>query len=93
MSNLDTRLRQDNEPPGQSAQRPYLDQGQASEYLETKGLKIAPKTLGKLRVTGGGPAYRLNRAGSWRSSLWPGLSSKRALQRPTSVAESPEEIP
>ena len=36
----------------------YLDQDQASEYIAGKGLRIAAKTLGKLRVTGGGPAYR-----------------------------------
>jgi hypothetical protein len=36
----------------------YLDQDLASAYLAEKGLRIAPKTLGKLRVTGGGPAYR-----------------------------------
>jgi hypothetical protein len=40
------------------AEARYLDQDQASEYLSEKGLKIAAKTLGKLRVTGGGPAYR-----------------------------------
>ena len=43
---------------GQGGQRRYLDQDQASKYLEDKGLRIAPKTLGKLRVTGGGPPYR-----------------------------------
>jgi hypothetical protein len=41
-----------------AAKRRYLDQDQASEYLAEKGLRIAPKTLGKLRVIGGGPAYR-----------------------------------
>jgi hypothetical protein len=42
----------------QGSRRRYLDQDQASEYLAAKGLRIAPRTLGKLRVTGGGPAYR-----------------------------------
>ena len=42
----------------QGAQHRYLDEAEASKYLEEKGLKIAPKTLGKLRVTGGGPTYR-----------------------------------
>jgi hypothetical protein len=42
----------------QSDTRRYLDQDQASEYLAKKGLRIAPKTLGKLRVTGGGPPFR-----------------------------------
>ena len=43
---------------GQAGQRRYLDQNQASKYLEEKGITIAAKTLGKLRLTGGGPAYR-----------------------------------
>jgi hypothetical protein len=40
------------------SRRRYLDQDQASEYLDEKGLRIAPRTLSKLRVIGGGPAYR-----------------------------------
>ena len=55
MSSDETELFRDE----QGEQRRYLDQDQASRYLEEKrGLTIAPKTLGKLRVTGGGPAYR-----------------------------------
>jgi hypothetical protein len=57
MSIEDTGLRHDG-LSGQGGQRRYLDQDQASKYLEKRGLRIAPKTLGKLRVTGGGPAYR-----------------------------------
>ena len=44
--------------PTQGTTAAYLDQDQASEYLAEKGLKIAPKTFGKLRVIGGGPRYR-----------------------------------
>jgi hypothetical protein len=57
MGSHETELRR-NEIPKHGGQRRYLDQEQASKYLEEKGLTIAPKTLGKLRVTGGGPAYR-----------------------------------
>lgn len=54
MSNADG-LRQREE----KRERPrYLDEELASKYLAEKGLRIAPKTLGKLRVIGGGPAYR-----------------------------------
>jgi hypothetical protein len=57
MSSDETELRQ-NEILEHGGQPRYLDQEQASKYLEEKGLTIAPKTLGKLRVIGGGPAYR-----------------------------------
>lgn len=57
MTSVETGISHD-ETLGQARQRRYLDQDQASEYLAEKGLRIAPKTLGKLRVIGGGPAYR-----------------------------------
>jgi hypothetical protein len=55
---IDNREIRQVDTSGHGGQRRYLDQDQASQYLGEKGLKIAPKTLGKLRVTGGGPAYR-----------------------------------
>ena len=57
MTGADQRLLQDESRDRRGTTR-YLDQDQASEYLEQKGLRVAPKTLGKLRVTGGGPVYR-----------------------------------
>ena len=57
MTSVKTGISHD-ETFGQAGQQRYLDQDQASEYLAEKGLRIAPKTLGKLRVIGGGPAYR-----------------------------------
>jgi hypothetical protein len=56
MSDTETGLTHDETRQG--GRRRYLDQDQASKYLEEKGITIAPKTLGKLRVIGGGPAYR-----------------------------------
>jgi hypothetical protein len=58
MSIRDSGLLQDAGIFKPGSQHRYLDQDQAARYLEEKGLKIAPKTLGKLRVIGGGPAYR-----------------------------------
>jgi hypothetical protein len=55
---IDDRETGEVETSGHGGHHQYLDQNQASVYLGEKGLKIAPKTLGKLRVTGGGPAYR-----------------------------------
>lgn len=41
------------------APRPHwLDQNQASDLLETLGVKLAPKTLQKRRVVGGSPPFR-----------------------------------
>jgi hypothetical protein len=57
MGNADG-LRHDDEKQGRGGRQRYLDQDQAARYLEEKGLRIAPKTLGKLRVTGGGPPFR-----------------------------------
>jgi len=37
---------------------PLRNANEASVYLRTKGVKISPKTLGKYRVIGGGPAFR-----------------------------------
>jgi Helix-turn-helix domain len=36
----------------------YFSRDEASEYLKTRGFKIAKQTLAKYAVTGGGPAYR-----------------------------------
>ena len=36
----------------------YLDQIQSSTFLREEGVKLAPKTLQKLRVIGGGPPFR-----------------------------------
>lgn len=36
----------------------WLDQNQASKFLEMLGVKRAPRTLQKQRVTGGGPPFR-----------------------------------
>jgi hypothetical protein len=42
-----------------AATEKFLTRPQASGYLFEKfGLKVAPKTLGKLASTGGGPTYR-----------------------------------
>ncbi len=37
---------------------PLIDRKQASEYLGSLGLNVAPRTLGKLACIGGGPAFR-----------------------------------
>ena len=39
-------------------QQPLRTAKEASDYLAEKGLKVAPNTLGKLRVVGGGPKFR-----------------------------------
>jgi len=36
---------------------PYLSRAAASEYLRQLGLRVAPSTLAKLAVLGGGPPY------------------------------------
>jgi hypothetical protein len=36
----------------------FRTENEAAEYLAEKGLKVAPKTLGKYRVLGGGPKFR-----------------------------------
>jgi len=37
----------------------FLPPAEASAYLASRGLKYSPKTLGKFRCLGGGPAYRV----------------------------------
>ena len=39
-------------------QQPFRTAKEASAYLAEKGLKVAPNTLGKYRVIGGGPKFR-----------------------------------
>ncbi len=36
----------------------WMDQAQASRFLEKLGIKLAPKTLQKRRVVGGSPPFR-----------------------------------
>jgi len=40
-----------------SAVKGYLSRTEASEYLRDLGLAVAPSTLAKLAVIGGGPPY------------------------------------
>jgi hypothetical protein len=71
----------------------YLSRTEASEYLRDLGLPVAPSTLAKLAVIGGGPPYIkfMSRArykprdlDDWAASK---ISRKR---RSTSVAETNE---
>ena len=74
---------QDHQPPASSSSLLYGTQ-QASEYLLTRyGIPRAPSTLNKLRVVGGGPAYRkigTLRVGYERESLdvWAASTDRQA---------------
>jgi hypothetical protein len=72
-------------------QRSYLSRVAAAEHLRERGLKVAPSTLAKLAVIGGGPPfvkfmaralYEPRDLDEWASSK---ISDKR---RTTSVVEN-----
>lgn len=71
----------------------YFDQVQGSAFLKELGVKVAPKTLQKRRVIGGGPPFRkvMGRVVYEREGLraWAGAQRSRLVTSTSELSVDP----